>query len=83
MQGGNEGGMGKIKERGPASRVLSKVSGFLIRFICQLTNLFIEQPGNIGKKVILDIYQALYKQMLVACITYDFHPMEDGRLVVI
>ncbi len=70
-------------ERGPAPRAPSEV-GILHppTYGCFIETVH-RAARKYSKKAIADVHQALYKQMSVSCITYDFHPTEDGRLGVI
>jgi hypothetical protein len=70
-------------ERGPASGALSEVRTIDCHIRVPFAQYVARAARKYSKKAISDVHQALYKQMSVSCITYDFHPTEDGRLGVI
>lgn len=70
-------------ERGAAAGAPNKVSSISHSIPFTFTPSVHRAARKYSKKAISDVHQALYKQMSVSCITYDFHPTEDGRLGVI
>jgi hypothetical protein len=72
-----------MRDRGPASGAPSEVRTIVCPIHVSYTQYVGRAARKYSKKAISDVHQALYKQMSVSCITYDFHPTEDGRLGVI
>jgi hypothetical protein len=70
-------------ERGPAPGAPSEVRTIDSPIRVPFAQYVARAAQKYSKKAISDVHQALYKQMSVSCITYDFHPTEDGRLGVI